>query len=385
MRFMFDERVLRAGGERVAPRVVRRVTQAAAAINGQVRTMEAVLRPEVSLLVAELRDGVVTTYSPGGPLTRSELELIEGPGDPLALPALLSAKAVSVGDRWAVGTAAARSLTSYDALAVNGLEARLESLDEGEARVKLEGTVRGAVLGGEGQVAITGECRFDRKAGRVSRLAVDRTEKRQAGPVEAGLDITSRLVVERQPLEVPPELADAALKELPQTPAPGLELLEYRAPDGRYMFLHDRDWHLFADDVRQTVLKRLDHGETVAQCNLAAGPHAGKGRHQDLGQFRDDIRRALGRRFGRVIEADELEGPPGTGFRYRVAVAGKEGEVGVLWYYYLLASPAGDQLLVTFTLGEAQARQFADQDLRLIGSVQWVEPAAANTPRPGSD
>ena len=43
----------------------------------------------------------------------------------------------------------------------------------------------------------------------------------------------------------------------------------------------------------------------------------------------------------------------------------------MLWHYYLIAGPEGDQLIVTFTLSAAQQTQFADQDLKLIGSLEW--------------
>lgn len=376
-RVSFHERVLRAGTARTSVRVARRVIQAAAAINWEGRSTAVSLRPEVSLLVSELRDGSLFTYSPGGPLTRSELELVEAEGDPLTLPALLPEAEVQVGDHWKVDPLAARALSGYDALAASTLEATLEELDESIARFKLSGEVRGAVQGGEGVVTCTGTFRFDRKAGLIDRLSVTRTEKRQPGPIEAALDLKSTLTVDRHKIEPPRELTDDAVAALPAAPGAGLELLQYQSPAGKFTLLHDRAWYLFADDVRQTVWKRLDHGELVAQCNLAVGPNAGKGRHQDLGQFRDDIRRALGRRFERILEAAELDGPPDGGFRYRVAVAGHEGDVGVLWYYYLIASPEGDQLLVAFTLGAAQAKQFADQDLRLMGSLQWLPPAAA--------
>jgi hypothetical protein len=381
-RLAFDERVMTTNVLGSAQRVARHVVQAAAAINGEVRPTASAIRPEVALIVTELRDGVVFAYSPGGPLTRPELELVEGPGDPLALPALLPRKAVSVGDRWVVGNAAARSLSSYDALAVNRLEATLESADESTARIKLSGEVRGAALGGEGVIEFTGDFSFDRKLARVDQLTVSRTEKRKPGPVEAGLQIKSTLRVDRRSVRVPPELGDASVAALPSTRGEGGELLLFRSADGKYMLLHDRDWHMFADSVRQTVLKRLDHGELIAQCNLGVGPSAGKGRHQDPGQFRDDIRRALGPRFVRFLDAGEVQGPPDGVYRYRVAVEGKEGDVGVLWYYYLIASPEGEQLLATFTLGQAQAKQFAEQDLQLIGTLAWIEPEEGRPNRP---
>ena len=151
-------------------------------------------------------------------------------------------------------------------------------------------------------------------------------------------------------------------------------MLSFTPPGGKFTLLHDRDWHTFTESTRLTVLKWLDHGEVVAQCNLAAGPDAGRGRHQDLGQFRDDIRRALGKNFGKVVGEGEVRGDPSGGFRHKVAVGGKVGEVGVLWLYYLVASPQGHQLLATFTLAENQSKRFADQDLRLVGSLRWHDP-----------
>ena len=67
-----------------------------------------------------------------------------------------------------------------------------------------------------------------------------------------------------RPIETPPELTDAAIAPLPTGPVPpGLDDLLYRSPDGKYAFRHGREWHLFAEDTRQSVLKWLDHGELV--------------------------------------------------------------------------------------------------------------------------
>ena len=101
-----------------------------ASIDGKVLPARSSLRPEVGFLVAEKRDDGVFVFSPGGPLTRSELELTQVPADPLDLPGLLPQKKVKVNDRWTVTAAAARSLSGYDALAVNALEATLAKLDD---------------------------------------------------------------------------------------------------------------------------------------------------------------------------------------------------------------------------------------------------------------
>jgi hypothetical protein len=289
------------------------------------------------------------------------------------LPGLLPDQPVGVGDTWAMKDSTAAALCDYDALAANSMKGKLEALDDTTARVVVSGEVRGAARGGEGTLTCDGWFVFDRKAGRIVELTLNRTEVRKPGPVEAGLDVKSRLTVTRKAAETPPELSDSALEGVPLEKSPQRLLLLFAPPDGKYSLVHDRDWHVFWDDARQAVLKRLDHGEVIAQCNLAAGPNAGKGRHQEPEQFREDIRRALGKRFGRFVQSGEVEGAAAGGYRYRVVVEGQEGQVGVIWCYYLVAGPDGDQLLITFTLGQAQAKAFGDQDLQLIGSLQWSQ------------
>jgi hypothetical protein len=380
-RLDYVERVVKVDADGSATRVVRLVREAASAANNELRHIGSQVRPEVSFLIAERRAGGVVVASAGGPLTRPELELVQATADPLSLRGLLPEKPVAVGDRWAVGAEAARGLSDYDALAGNALEAKLEASDASSARISLGGDIRGASRGGEGTIHCTGSFTFDRKAGRIDHLILERTESRKPSQVESGLEVKSTLTLDRAEIEPPPALTDQAIAGMNLEAQQERELLLLTPPDGRYALLHDRDWFLVYDDDRQVVLKRLDRGEPVAQCNLKIGPNAGRGRHQDLDQFRSDIRRALGARFGEILEAREVEGAAAGGFRYRVLALGREGDLEVLWAYYLIASSEGDQLLATFTFSKASAKQLRDQDLQMIGSLVWKDITAAAKPR----
>ncbi|MDR3634248.1 MAG: hypothetical protein P4L84_10605 [Isosphaeraceae bacterium] len=378
-RLDFAERVVATDAAGQPRRAVRWVNQAAAAINGEVRPSAAVVRPEVALLVAERREGDVVVASPSGPLTRPELDLLDDVGDPLLLGALLPDKPVVAGDRWRIGNDGARGLSGYDVLATNSVDATLEALDDAKAQVKFAGTIRGASYGGgEGTVQAAGSFTFDRKAERIRELKLTRNEVRKPGEVEDGLDVKSTLTLERNDVETPAALADGVLKEVPEEITPERLLLVHLSPDGKYSVRHDRDWHIYHETLRQSVLKRLDRGEVVAYCNLTTGPNAGKGRHQDLRQFRDGVRRAIGEGFGQFLGEGEVEGDPAGGFRYKVAVQGRKGNLGVIWDYFLAAAPNGDQLGIVFTLAEASAKAFGDQDVQLVGSLRWKE----ETPKP---
>jgi hypothetical protein len=392
-RFIFDERIVESAGtgmvgaarvgqvdtaaypaERGRPlRAVRHVIEAGLAVNGEVRLTSTLIRPQVRLLVAERRerDGPVVVISPAGPLTWNELELVQGLGDPLILPDLLPERPVAVGEHWRVRNSGAQALSEYDVVTSNTLDASLESADTDTARIRLTGHIQGAARGGPGKMICEGSLTFDRRSARIDHLDLNRVETRQAGPVEAGLDIKSTLTVNRQAAEPPAALSDAALAGLSLEITPARELLRLEMPGGTATLLHDRHWHMFWEDPKLIVLKRLNGGQVIAQCNLAPGPNAGQGRHQDTTQFRDDIRRGLKKRFVQFLGAGEVDGNPAGGFRYKVGVQGREGQLGIVWYYFLAASPEGEQLLATFTMAEDHVKAFGDQDLDMIGSLQW--------------
>jgi hypothetical protein len=371
-------------GSRDEPRLtaVRQIVQAASAINGEVRPSAAVIRPDVSLLFAQRRDrdGPVVVVSPGGPLTRAELELVQGLGDPLALLDLLPAQPVARGESWRVGDAAALAVSGYDTLTSNELNAQLESIDATQARIRLDGKIKGSALGGAGAITANGFLIFDRKTAMINRLELNRAEIRQPGPIEAGLDVKSTLVVIRQLASPPATITDSALAGIPIAITPQRELLQVVSPSGKASLEHDRQWHILWDDPKLTVLLRLENGQVVAQCNLAVGPTVAKGRHQDPNQFRDDVRRALKQRFGEILGAGEVEGDAAGGYRYKVAVEGHEGDLRVVWFYYLVASPAGDQLLATFTLAADHVAAFGGKDLQMIGSLRWTSASHVASP-----
>ena len=356
-----------------ALKAVRHVVEAGLAVNGEVRMMTALIRPEVRLLVAERRerDGPVVVISPAGPLTWDELELVQGVGDPLMLGDLLPDKPVDVGEHWRVPNSAARALSEYDVITSNSLEATLESADAARARIRFKGQIQGSKQGGPGKMSCDGFLTFDRQAAWIDQLDLNRVESRQPGPIEAGLDYKSTFTMTRHAAEAPGALSDAALAGVSLAITPASELLRLDMPGRTAALLHDRHWHKFWEDRKLIVLKRLRGAQVIAQCNFMLGPQAGNGRHQDTTQFRDDIRRGLKKRFVQFLGAGEVDGHPAGGFRYKVGVQGREGQLGIVWYYYLVASPEGEQLLATFTLAEDHAKVFGDQDLDMIGSLQW--------------
>ncbi|MEW4566750.1 hypothetical protein AB1L88_02670 [Tautonia sp. JC769] len=370
------DQVLAVDAEGLPARLWRQVGRASVEIGGPepIRPQTITLRPEVSSLVVDRAGGPggrVVAASPQGPLTRAELDLVHMPADPIGVPALLpeAGAEVAPGDRWPVPDAVARSISGYDVLASNTVEATLRSVDDESAEVELAGAIAGAVLGGQGEMTITGSFRFDRRAGRVSLVTIERDERREPGPVEAGLEFRSTISIERG--EAADEDAGASPPTVPEAIPDDWLLLRYASPDGRYTLQHDRAWHLFSEDDQQVVLRRVEAGTVVVQANLVAGPTVEPGAQPKAERFRDDVKKALGDRFDRMIDAGAVTAPEGE-FRYRLALAGRQGEEPIVWYYYLVSDAKGRQVVAIFTLRASQVDRFGRRDQRMIGSLRWL-------------
>ncbi len=364
---------------------VRHVVQAAAAINGEVRSHTAQLRPDITLLVAERRrgDATATVVCPAGPLERSELELVEVEGDPLILSEMLPDSPVVVGQSWPVGQAAVRGISGYDTITRNALEATLERLEADRATIRVRGRIEGSLQGATGAMACDGLLSFDRRLGWIDRFEINRNENRRPGPVEAGIDAKSTILVTRKAEQPPATLSDAALTRVSLEVSPRTERLVEHGPDGRTEFLHDRNWHVVGGDGKRVlVLKRMEGPKVVAQCNLMVEPPAGRGKHLDPKAFREEVKRALGGRSSvEFLGMGEIPGDPAGGYRYKVGVQGTEGGLPVVRYYYLIAAPSGEQLVVSYILAAQDVPKFGEEDVAMMTSLRWLPDRQAALPR----
>ena len=280
---------------------------------------------------------------------------------------------VAVGETYKLDNLGAKSLTLFDTIAVNGLEGKIEKIDTDRVEIRIHGEVRGAVLGAEGKMVLEGTIGFNRIDGLVDSLVIDRDESRRPGSVEAGLEIHSKLEVKREVVEkVVPELAAESDTSWPKFIENKHLSILWNEPSGLFSMEHDRDWHVTWTDIQESVIKRVDKGGTViAQCNMKRGPTVAAGRHQDPTQFREDVRTALGTQYKRVFGEGVLDRLEGQGYGYKLAIEGLIQELPVVWYYYLMSSPAGDQYVSTITTTLAETRETSKSGLGLVESLRW--------------
>ena len=132
------------------------------------------------------------------------------------------------------------------------------------------------------------------------------------------------------------------------------------------------------------ILRMIDRGELIAQCNASSLPDLPAGKRVSLEAFQADIQRALSTEFGEVVEASQ--GTSNDGLRIlRVVIAGLASELPIQWRYYHISNGAGRQVSFVFTMDAKLVERFAESDQVVIGSFEFAEAVAPapSAPRQG--
>jgi hypothetical protein len=366
----YDEKLLALPNQEGGPiRSVRYYDQARADLKIGDRAFQPALRDERRLIVAMIDGSPPVLFSPAGPLMREELDLVDVQGSSLEVDQLLPAQPVAVGAIWPHSDKVAAALLGLDEVSKNTLRSELVAVKDGVARMELTGGAEGTVDGAATRIELKGKYQFDIPGRRIPWLGLLIRESRKPGDVAGGLEVVARVQMQIAVLDQSPHLAPAALKDLPPEPTPQLLQLAYRSADGSWRITHDRHWYLTADERDTAILRLVEKGQRVAQCNIS--PLAGAaGKDVSLEAFQNDIRAALDKHFGKFVQAGQVTSA--AKYRvYRVIVAGEVKEMPIQWYYYLVTDPQGRQVVFAFTVVRDLVSRFDDADRKLVSTLRF--------------
>jgi hypothetical protein len=164
---------------------------------------------------------------------------------------------------------------------------------------------------------------------------------------------------------VPPEHA----------PPEAMTALWFRDPKGRFELTYAREWQPVARDEDHVVLRLLDRGDFVAQATLTSWQKAAPGQHLSPEDFKEAMAATPGWEQEKLVDAKEAEGAgAGKGYWvYRVEAAGQMNGLSALQYFYLVAGPQGDQMVLAFTLTPTEAQKLGTRELSLVRGITFPE------------
>jgi hypothetical protein len=334
------------------------------------------LRAERRFLVTQRLKEQLVTFSPKGALTRDEMELTEH-FDTMAVSGLLPGKTVEVGKSWTIPNAVVLALCELDGVTEHNLQGKLTLVKDNIAQVQVAGKVNGINLGAQVEMEIDARFEFDTKGQYINHLLWKESDKRQQGPITPALTAAVTIKLDRTPIEEPEQLNKFALVPVPTTATPpiGLTNIHHRDAKNCFELSYPREWHVVSpDDNPQFVLRQLERGDFIAQVTFTAWKKTDPKNAMTLDQFVQDMAKTPGWAEDKEIERKQLtDTSKGHHTVYRVAAAGELDGVRTVQYYYLIVSPQGEQLIVTFSVVPQQVPRLGSRDLELVREIVFPD------------
>ena len=297
------------------------------------------------------------------------------------LDSLLPPRQVKTGEQWTIDDQTVVRLIGLEAVSEQDLAATLNSVKDNVAIISLAGKITGAIGGVASDIELKGKLNYDLKQRTVTWLTLAYKENRAIGHSQPGFEVLTTLRMVVAPAQPAASLSDKSLAGLSLDNTTSQTLIELKSESAGYDLVHDRRWSVMLDRPDLTVLRFVDHGDLVAQCNITNPPALPKGEQLSMEGFQEDVKRVLGKNFEEMVEATEETGDNGLRV-LRVVVVGKVGELTIQWTYYHLSDDQGRRASFVFTLESNLLEKYAQIDRQLLANFRFTEtkqPTPADT------
>jgi len=365
--FVFDQR--RFVSDEAGPfgiRAVRRFDTAKTdSVVGKDHQTAIVLPNQAAMIQIYGTGNQLLQLSPDVRLTRSQVDLLQIPCDPIVATGLLPARNLKdQGEKWNADSWVIPMLAGVDAAVDQSANCKLKSLTASEAVVEFEGTADGAVVGSATKVKLKGELVYDRTGKFIRSFKAVQSEKRQPGPFSPGLNVEATIEWKQTLLPAVSNLPATMPENVPDE----RQLLLTLATPGRVLMLHNRDWHVFHETAEMVMLRMSHDGGLVAQCNVSPSPSVPAGEHTSEQEYLAEVQSALAERKGAVKSSkihDDI-----NGWRiHHVRAIGKASEKALIWDYFLCTAKSGQQLSMIFSYAEEDEKVVAGSPEQMLGTL----------------
>jgi len=263
-------------------------------------------------------------------------------------------------------------LLGLEAVSEQEVVAKLTKVEDTLAIFSLDGKITGAVGGVSSEIDLHAKANFDLKKKAVTWLALEYGEKRAIGHAQPGYDATIRVRTVAEPAAGTPELANDALSKLPLEAKPEQTLIEFQAEKAGINLAHDRRWRVMVDRMDIAILRFIDRGDLIAQCNINRLAPLPKDQPLSLTAFQKSVETTLSKNSGQVLEAAQETTKDG-GKVLRVTVTGTASEIPIQWFYYHLTDPQNRRASVVITLESKLLERYPALDRELISGLLLLD------------
>ena len=373
--FDFDQRI--SAGSTTSPQAIRHFDKAYATISAGKGKTESKLDKSNHLVLARLKDTTEGTHqvqiaSIGGILRQKEYELLKNPGDPLAYANLLDKKNVKVGEKWDLRDEQIIGLLTFNRIVSSSMKMMLKSVENNEAKIYIYGSVKGEVDDVIAEQKVKGIFQLDLNEKRVAALRLSIDEERRTGQVAPGFEGKIKLDTRITPTSENVMMRKERLAEIYKGKKIKFAFLFDRS-DNEFQLKHNTKWRVIASEEEAAVLRYIDDGQLIAQCNVVQLPRRPVDKPLELSQFQTEVQKIIAESEARIVNSDQWITSSGYSALH-VSVDGTESGIPFMWLYYHVAAQDGRRVTFVYTLEKDSKEYFGSADRKLVDSITFKKP-----------
>jgi hypothetical protein len=333
----YDERILRVAADRKVERTARFYRQLEFERKVGDEPQQSKLRPDVHRLVILRHNQYEVPFSPSGPLTWGEIELVRTDVFAPALQGLFPDKAVRVGDKWRADNIAIQELTDLEKIDKAEFTCTFEKvttlLGRRNAHVQFEGKVEGVGEDGNARHELRGSYYVDLDANFLTYVYVKGTHHLLDKTGNPTGKIDGAFVMTRQRTPDSREVGDEALRGLTLEPNADNTLLLFEHPQVGARFHYPRNWRIAGFNEKQIGIDENRGSGVLITLTPAAQTPTGAQFYQETQQF-------LAKQQAKIVR-DEKPRAIAGGFETFTFEADLAKERVILQYYTTRQGTAG--------------------------------------------
>ncbi len=381
-RFEYDQRISTSSKQQ--PQAIRYFANAEAIIKAGKGKTTTTLEDSNRLILARMKDNSKGQHdfqiaSIGGTLRQKEYELLKNPGDPLSYIDLFQQRNVAVGDKWKLEEDQIIGLVAVNRIISDSVTMMLKSVDNQIAKIYLYGNVRGEVDDTVTDLKIKGIALLDLNANLVKSLRVSIDEERRAGQFAPGFEGKVKLDVQIKPTGENINLDKIRLAKQFKGKKIKFSFL-FDREDNDFQLIHDTNWRVIASEDEAAVLRYIDDGQMIAQCNVVQLPKRPVDNPLQLDSFQQEVRKIIADAEAKIVGSERVSSNSGLEI-LKVAVDGLESDIPFTWLYYHVTAEDGRRVTFVFTLEQDAHTYLGSADLALVKSIMFKSPRQAKAYR----
>jgi hypothetical protein len=238
--------------------------------------------------------------------------------------------------------------------------------------VRFSGKVEGTSDGSNTTLELNAVMHVDLRRQCVTWLQMKFSEDRGPGHLTHGYAARSDFRMLAAPATQLPDLQLERIALLLKKIDPTARLVTLTLPATGIQLNCQPGWQVISDTSEGAILRLVDKGDLIAQANLSRLPSLASTEPLGLEEFQNDIRRALGNRFGQFEQTDQSTAKDGQR-SMKVVVVGAVQDVPIRWIYHHITDTEGARAALLFTLEQDLVERFGDADMQLVGNLECID------------